>query len=245
MNLRAILLHVRVVSRLNRLSLRDAVDALRWAAGLTVPGTPPNRFPARVINASFTLNSVPKTGCAPAMQRAVDEVLARGSVIVVSAGNRNAPAVLNTPAGCRGVITVAPTDEQNRRAPYSNWGAAVALAAPGGTAGEQVEVLRPGGGEAERMGTSFAAPLVSGAASLLLAERPALSPAAVATILERTAQPFPGGQCDRLRARSCGAGVLDVAAAVQAARTWAGRWPWPANADGEPRSFWPPCCSQR
>ncbi|MBI0447222.1 S8 family serine peptidase [Deinococcus sp. DB0503] len=103
-NPQALLLHVRVVSRLNRLSLRSAVDALRWAAGLEVPGTPPNRFPARVINASFTLNSVPKTGCAPAMQRAVDEVLAHGSVIVVSAGNRDAPAALNTPAGCRGVI---------------------------------------------------------------------------------------------------------------------------------------------
>lgn len=68
-NPRAILLHVRVVSRLNRLSLRDAVDGLRWAAGLNVPGTPPNRFPARIINASFTLKSVPRTGCAPAGRR--------------------------------------------------------------------------------------------------------------------------------------------------------------------------------
>lgn len=72
------------------------------------------------------------------------------------------------------------------------------------------------------MSTSFAPPLVSGAASLLLAERPSLSPAAVATILERTARPFPEGQCDRLQARSCGAGVLDIAAAVEAARTWSG-----------------------
>lgn len=221
-NPHATLLHVRVINRLNSLSLRSAVDALRWAAGLAVPGTPPNRFPARVINASFTLNSVPGTGCAPAMQRAVNEVLARGSVIVASAGNRNAPAALHTPAGCRGVIAVAATDGHNRRAPYSNWGEAVALAAPGGTADEQVDVLRPGGGKAERMGTSFAAPLVSGAASLLLAEHPHLSPAAVAMMLERTAQPFPTGQCDQQPARSCGAGILNVAAAMEAARTWPG-----------------------
>lgn len=41
-------------------------------------------------------------------------------------------------------------------------------------------------------------------------------------LLEQTAQPFAGGQCDRVNAHSCGAGVLDVNAAVQAAGSWPG-----------------------
>ncbi|WP_216326171.1 S8 family serine peptidase [Deinococcus aestuarii] len=219
-NPQARLVHVRVIGRANMTTLADARDGLRWAAGLDVPGAPRNPFPARVINASFSLNTVPHTGCAPAMQRAVDEVLARGTVIVASAGNLHIPAARNTPAGCRGVIAVAATDDRGRRTSYSNWGSAVALAAPGGTAREGVDVLRPGGGESELTGTSFAAPLVAGAASLLLAERPTLSPAAVTRLLEQTAQPFAGGQCDAVSPHSCGSGILDVGAAVQAARSW-------------------------
>ncbi|MFC3832931.1 S8 family serine peptidase [Deinococcus rufus] len=235
------LLHVRIIGRADTATLADALDGLRWAAGLPVPGVPANPFPARVINASFKLKDVPYTGCAPAMQRAVDEVIAHGSVIVAAAGNSRAAAARYTPGGCRGVITVAATGTQGRRAPYSNWGAAVALAAPGGTATERIDVLLPGGGEAERTGTSFAAPLVAGAASLLVAEHPGLRPTEVSAILRHSARPFAGGQCDQLRARSCGAGVLDVRAALGLASGWAaatrpehGR-PLPARPDARGR----------
>jgi hypothetical protein len=78
-NPQARLVHVRVIGRANKTTLADAWDGLRWAAGLDVPGAPRNPFPARVINASFSLNTVPHTGCAPAMQRAVDEVIARAT----------------------------------------------------------------------------------------------------------------------------------------------------------------------
>lgn len=211
------LLDVQIFTSHAGTTLSSAIDGLRWAAGLKVRGLPLNRFPARVINASFTLKSVPRTGCAPAMQRAVDEVLRRGSVVVASAGNTNTPAGLNTPAGCRGVIAVAATDARGRRAPYSNWGQAVALAAPGGSSGEGVDVLWTGGGTAERSGTSFAAPLVAGAVSLMLSGRPDLTPAQVRTMLESTARPFAGGQCDADPRRACGAGLLNVTAAVRAA----------------------------
>ncbi|GGM59273.1 hypothetical protein GCM10008956_38610 [Deinococcus arenae] len=154
------------------------------------------------------------------MQRAVDEMIAHGSVIVVAAGNSRA-AARSTPGGCQGVITVAATGTQGRRAPSSNWGAAVALAAPGGTATERSDVLQPGGGEVERIGTSLAAPLVAGAVSLLLADRLGLHPAEVAAILRRSAQPFARGQCDRIRARPCGAGVLDVRVTLGLVLDWA------------------------
>ncbi|GHF57970.1 serine protease [Deinococcus metalli] len=211
----AALLDVRVLGTHGQPSLDAAIRALRWAAGLPVSGVPRNAHPARVITASFSLATVPRTGCAPAMQQAVDEVLLAGSVIVASAGNMDAPAARNTPAGCRGVLAVAATDQRGVRAPYSNWGAAVALAAPGGSPQEGVDVLNVGTGEREAMGTSFAAPLVAGAASLLLSAQPDLSPQAVGHLLRGSARPFAGGRCDPDPRRSCGSGILDIAAALR------------------------------
>ncbi|QLG10504.1 S8 family serine peptidase [Deinococcus sp. D7000] len=210
------ILDVRLSDTQGRTTLKKAIDALRWAAGLEVAGAPLNHFPARVINASFVLKTVPHTGCAPATQRAVSEILAHGSVIVAAAGNTNAPAWRNTPAGCRGVITVGATDTQDRRAPYSDWGSAVTLSAPGGTQAEGVDVWW-GPRWAERRGSSYAAPLVAGAASLLLAQHPALTPAQVKAILQRSARPFAVGSCDPRHRAGCGAGVLDVTAALRAA----------------------------
>lgn len=212
------LLDVRLSDLQGHTTLEKAVDALRWAAGLKVAGVPLNRFPAQVINASFTLKTVPHTGCAPAMQGAVNEILAHGTVIVVAAGNTNAPAWQNTPGGCRGVITVAATDDQDHRAPYSDWGAAVALSAPGGTQAEGVDVWW-GQHLSERRGSSYAAPLVAGAASLLLAQHPALTPAEVRVILQRSARPFAQGGCDPQHRAGCGAGVLDVVAALRSAES--------------------------
>lgn len=85
-------------------------------------------------------------------------------------------------------------------------------------------------------GTSFAAPQVSGAAALLLEARSSLTPAAVSSLLRRHARTFPTsggdlatGNCVAPSAaeqlvcycttQTCGAGMLDVDAAVQAAQT--------------------------
>ncbi len=85
-------------------------------------------------------------------------------------------------------------------------------------------------------GTSFAAPQVSGAVALLLEARASLTPAAVSSLLRRHARAFPtsgdtnaSGNCVAPSAaeqlvcycttQTCGAGMLDVDAAVQAALT--------------------------
>ncbi|CAM3460958.1 Serine protease [Deinococcus saxicola] len=210
------LLDVRLSDSQGHTTLARAIDAMRWAAGLEVAGVPLNRFPAQVINASFVLKTVPHTGCAPAMQKAVNEILAHGTVIVAGAGNTHAPAWRNTPAGCQGVISVAATDTQDRRAPYSDWGGAIALSAPGGTQGEGVDVWW-GAHLSERRGSSFSAPLVAGTVGLLLAQHPDLTPAEVKVILQRSARPFVGESCDPQHRAGCGAGVLDVSAALRIA----------------------------
>jgi len=83
------------------------------------------------------------------------------------------------------------------------------------------------------LGTSFSSPLVAGAAALMLSVQPALTPAQVKAKLQSSARPFPttGGTAgipfcaaptgvDQLECycttSTCGAGMLDVAAAVQA-----------------------------
>jgi len=91
------------------------------------------------------------------------------------------------------------------------------------------------------VGTSFAAPLVAGTAALVLSARPELVPSQVAQILKATARPFPttggtdasvvactapqydarGQAIDQLECycttSTCGAGMLDAGAALQAA----------------------------
>ena len=92
------------------------------------------------------------------------------------------------------------------------------------------------------VGTSFSAPLVAGTAALLLSARPGLTPAQVKQLLEGSAFPFPNsGAADGVKqctapqtsaggtpidqgecyctTTTCGAGLLDVRAAVVAATT--------------------------
>ena len=81
------------------------------------------------------------------------------------------------------------------------------------------------------VGTSFSAPLVAGTAALMLSVNPRLAPSQVRTLLQTTARPFPttGGTvgiatCSLPSATTecycttgtCGAGMLDVQAAVAA-----------------------------
>src|SRR5581483_4208287 len=69
-------------------------------------------------------------------------------------------------------------------------------------------------------GTSFAAPQVSAAAGLLLAERPGLAPEQTAELLERTAADMTAATgcptCELGRDRLSGWGRLDIAAALAA-----------------------------
>jgi thermitase len=64
------------------------------------------------------------------------------------------------------VISVSATDQSNRRAPFSNYGTTVDVAAPG------VDILStvPGGGYGKKAGTSMASPHVAALAGLLAAQ---------------------------------------------------------------------------
>ena len=72
----------------------DIVDVMRWAAGISVPGVPANPHPARMQNLSLGGAGA----CSSSFHSAIDGVTARGTVVVVAAGNDNTDAGSTQPA---------------------------------------------------------------------------------------------------------------------------------------------------
>ncbi len=164
----------------------DLILALRWAAGIPVPGLPPNPHPAQVVNLSLSGEGP----CSPALQEALDEVRARGVLVVAAAGNYGRDFRDYFPGNCRGVLTVGAVGPEGRLASYSNRSAP--LLAPGGS-GDQ-GVLGPTlGGHRLLQGTSQAAPHVSGALALLRS-RGAASPEALEGALLAGSRSTPEGR---------------------------------------------------
>jgi len=112
---------------------------------------------ASVINMSLGLPSYSHT-----LANAVAFALKNDVVVVASAGN-NGTAEVQYPAGYPQVIGVAATDLHDVKAPFSNYGIAVYVSAPG------VNIISayPGNHYAVLSGTSFSAPLVAAQAALM------------------------------------------------------------------------------
>jgi serine protease len=202
----------------------DIVVSITWASGGNVPGVPANPTPAQVINMSLGGDGA----CTNAYLSAINGAIARGTTVVVAAGNEGEPITNKVPANCSGVIAVTATDSRGQRAEYSNYGVAVGqatIAAPGGDFSVDNGVLSthnagtrgpiypelPGQYVYEALqGTSMATPHVAGAAALLYSSG-FTSPASVRTTLISSVQPFAvrGTQWD-CTTLQCGAGILDA-----------------------------------
>lgn len=196
----------------------DVIAGVLWAAGLEVPGAPPNPNPAKVINLS--LGGIGT--CSAAEQDAIDEVLAQGTFVVASAGNESDDASNYSPGSCGGVITVGALSRGGERSSYSNYGRRVDISAPGGDVDADGLILSTHAegdktpGEASytsAMGTSFSAPLVSGTLSLMIARNPNLTPGQALTILQGSSSEFViGSPC--VSGIFCGAGALNTGLAI-------------------------------
>lgn len=129
------------------------------------------------------------------------------ALIVAAAGNDGADGKIKEtyPAAYPGVLAVAASDRNNARAPFSQSGPFVGVAAPGI---DMVSTV-PVGGNCVDQGTSFAAPYVSGVAALIRAKHPEWSYKQVITQIEQTADRTKAGRDDFV-----GWGVIDPAAAV-------------------------------
>ncbi|MFH9733497.1 type VII secretion-associated serine protease mycosin [Streptomyces sp. NPDC017260] len=160
---------------------------------------------ADVINVSQdTANAVKPDS---ALKSAVDYALGKQVVVVASAGNDGLGGEDKTtyPASYEGVLAVASSDRNNERAPFSQAGAFVGVAAPG------VDMIStvPGGGHCSDNGTSFSAPYVAAVAALLKAEYPKWTAAQIVAQIEQTAERSIPGH-DRL----VGWGVIDPVKAL-------------------------------
>jgi subtilisin family serine protease len=102
-----------------------------------------------------------------ALQDVVFSAFRRGALIVAAAGNSGASGPLNYPANFAHVLTVAASDESGRPADFSSASPGVDLAAPGVGITAAVPLLYDADLFQVLDGTSFAAPIVSGAAALV------------------------------------------------------------------------------
>lgn len=238
----------------------DIIAGMRWAVGAAVPGEPANPTPARVLNMSLGSEG----SCSQSYRTVMSEVTRApyNAVVVAAAGNSTGHAV-GTPGNCPGVIAVGGLRHAGTKVGYSDLGPQIAISAPAGNCVNIADgsaclypiltttntgTQRPNAGGATytdsyniSVGTSFATPIVAGAAALMLAARPALTPTEVTSMLKGAARPFPTSGADngpddptpvtQCRAPDgidqiqcycttslCGAGMLDVAASVLAAR---------------------------
>jgi serine protease len=219
-NWKSKLLPVRVTGRCGGYT-SDLIDGLRWAAGMEIAGVPSNPNRARVANISLGTVS---DSCSAAFQSAINDVTARGMVVVAAAGNGGTAVSSFSPANCSGLITVAAITRSGAKAAYSNTGSTVTIAAPGGGGGFGIlSTVNTGltvpaaDGYAYFQGTSMAAPHVAGTASLMLSANPTLTPAQVRQLMQSSARAFPVGTESDCSPGSCGAGIVDAGAAVAAA----------------------------
>jgi len=107
----------------------DIITAMLWAAGIpvTVNGAHLiNPHPAKIINMSLGATG----SCPSSYQDAVNQVTAKGILIVASAGNEGGP--VDAPANCAGVVAVAGLRSAGTKVGYSSLGPQIALGAPAG-----------------------------------------------------------------------------------------------------------------
>lgn len=137
-----------------------------------------------------------------ALKRAVYQAIEAGVVVVASAGNDGLGGeVKNTyPASYPGVLAVASSDRNNERAPFSQSGDFVDVAAPGV---DMVSTV-PKNGHCTDNGTSFSAPYVAAVAALIVEKHPRWSVQQIIAQIQQTAERSIAGR-DRL----VGWGVVD------------------------------------
>ena len=157
------LMPLKVLDRSGIGNSADIADAIRWAVD----------HGAKVLNLSLG-----GPGYSAVMERAVAYARSKGAVVVCAAGNTGLGHV-SYPAAYAGAVGVGAVGPDGQLAPYSSYGDALDIVAPGGNTR-----LGPGNGIlqatidrsdfrkpvlAEYQGTSMASPHVAGVAALLFA----------------------------------------------------------------------------
>jgi serine protease AprX len=219
------LLSLKVADASGATDVSQVIAAIDWV----VEHRRDNGMNIRVLNLAFGTDGVQDYRLDP-LTYAAEVAWQKGIVVVVSGGNRSyGSPQLNNPAYDPYVLAVGAVDDRGNRWPNDdqvpsfsscgNDGRHVDLVAPGKSVvslrvpGSTIDREAPGARLATRFfkgtGTSQAAAVVSGAAALLLDQRPALTPDQVKALLTSSARAIDDGKPE-----CAGAGTLDLADAV-------------------------------
>ncbi|MGH2735089.1 MAG: S8 family serine peptidase, partial [Actinomycetota bacterium] len=194
-----------------------------------------NGMNIRVLNLSFGTDGTQDYRLDP-LTYAAEVAWRKGIVVVVAAGNNGyGSAKLNNPAYDPFVISVGGSDTKgtwttsdDTLGEFSSHGDGSRnpdVVAPGKsivslrTPGSAVDVTYPQGQVGERFfrgsGTSQAAAVVSGAAALIIDQRPGITPDQVKALLTKTADRLPAAD-----SRGQGAGLIDLREAKRTSTPW-------------------------
>jgi len=137
-----------------------------------------NNIDMKIINCSFG-----GSGKSQVIQDLLDFVtLDYNSLIVAAAGNGSSEA-FSYPAAYNNVLSVASTDSGDRKSSFSNFGTWVDISAPGSA----IFTTTYDNDYGSTQGTSFSSPITAGAAALVWADDPTLTPVQVAEKLRVSA----------------------------------------------------------
>jgi serine protease AprX len=221
------LVNVKVANRDGSTSLSQLLAAIDWVVRNRSRGG----LNIRVLNLSIGADADGSYRDDP-LAFAVEQAWRHGIFVVTAAGNGGADTTsLDSPAVDPYVLAVGAADTlgtitraDDLIADFSSRGSAqrtpdvvapgvgiVSLDVPGGFLDELFPQARVGDGGFRGSGTSQAAAAASGAAAVLIAQRPALNPDELKALLRASADPLPATD-----ATLQGAGAIDVRAAASA-----------------------------
>lgn len=215
-----------VINNPNGADTLSAVLTSGWKNNTGISGLNPNAviMPVRVEDQNGTTNSIK---LAQAIRYAVDNgaqiiqistggeleswiepaavqyAVNKGILILSAAGDDKKAVSTLYPTALDGVLTVAAVDGKNNHLQQSNWGKPVALAAPNGTLNNKYGTLT---------GSLFATSLTTGAASILLEDRPVLSNDDIRQLLVYSAKDIDAPGIDQYT----GSGLINLTSAIKA-----------------------------
>ena len=147
----------------------------------------------------------------PIEEHAILAAFGAGSLVVASAGNdRQQGSPLSFPASFAHVLTIGATDESGRAAYFSSSSPDMDLAAPGQDIWAAIPQMWNANLYDQLDGTSFSAPLVSGAAAAVWTVRPTLTNTQLFEVMRRSAQQIGSRGWNR----NTGYGILNVNTAL-------------------------------